>query len=171
LINHLAHHIITIKMCATTASLAGRQLDPAEALAGKASIDAEAVRLRNAGLPGTLAQIRTMILIDRIHQRSPWERLAPDPEPEPDDDRGYGGCDTCRGDCDSTCGDGSDPAAGPGAGQSADQETDADQSQPASPDTESGLPNDPYHDDPYHDDPYGDGQFPDAGGDDDEEEG
>ena len=38
--------------------LSGRELDPAEALAGKASIDAEAVRLRNAGLPGTLAQIR-----------------------------------------------------------------------------------------------------------------
>jgi len=64
------------------ASLAGRELDPAEALAGKASIDAEAVRLRNAGLPGTLAQIRAMILIDRIHQRSPWDRLAP-PPPEP----------------------------------------------------------------------------------------
>jgi len=66
------------------ASLAGRELDPAEALAGKASIDAEAVRLRNAGLPGSLAQIRAMILIDRIHQRSPWDRLAPLPEPEPD---------------------------------------------------------------------------------------
>ena len=66
------------------ASLAGRELDPAEALSGKASIDAEAVRLRNAGLPGTLAQIRAMILMDRIHQRSPWDRLAPLPEPEPD---------------------------------------------------------------------------------------
>jgi hypothetical protein len=71
------------------ASLAGRELDPADALAGKASIDAEAVRLRNAGLPGTLAQIRAMILMDRIHQRSPWDRLAPpptEPEPEPDAD-------------------------------------------------------------------------------------
>ena len=69
------------------ASLAGRELDPAEALAGKASIDAEAVRLRNAGLPGTLAQIRAAVLLDRIHQRSPWDRLAPPPaEPEPDDD-------------------------------------------------------------------------------------
>ena len=67
------------------ASLAGRELDPAEALAGKASIDAEAVRLRNAGLPGTLAQIRAMILMDRIHQRSPWDRLAP-PPPEPETD-------------------------------------------------------------------------------------
>jgi hypothetical protein len=70
------------------ACLAGRELDPADALAGKASIDAEAVRLRNAGLPGTLAQIRALILMDRIHQRSPWDRLAPLPEqpPEPDAD-------------------------------------------------------------------------------------
>ena len=69
------------------ASLAGRELDPAEALAGKASIDAEAVRLRNAGLPGTLAQIRAQILMDRIHQRSPWDRLAP-PPPDPGPDGG-----------------------------------------------------------------------------------
>ncbi len=67
--------------------LSGRELDPAEAMAGKASIDAEAVRLRNAGLPGTLAQIRAAVLLDRIAQRSPWDRLAPPPtEPEPDDD-------------------------------------------------------------------------------------
>jgi Domain of unknown function (DUF222) len=66
------------------ASLAGRELDPADALAGKASIDAEAVRLRKAGLPGTLGQIRALILMDRIHQRSSWDRLAPRPEPEPE---------------------------------------------------------------------------------------
>ena len=76
------------------ACLAGRELDPAEALAGKASIDAEAVRLRNAGLPGTLAQIRAAVLLDRIAQRSPWDRLAPPPaEPEPDDDDGDPGDD------------------------------------------------------------------------------
>jgi hypothetical protein len=71
------------------ACLSGRELDPADALAGKASIDAEAVRLRNAGLPGTLAQIRAAVLLDRIAQRSPWDRLAPPPaEPQPDaDDR------------------------------------------------------------------------------------
>ena len=68
------------------ACLSGRELDPAEALAGKASIDAEAVRLRNAGLPGSLAQIRAAVLLDRIAQRSPWDRLAPPPaEPQPDD--------------------------------------------------------------------------------------
>ena len=71
------------------ACLAGRELDPAEAIAGKASIDAEAVRLRNAGLPGTLAQIRAAVLLDRIHQRSPWDRLAPPPpEPEPEPEPG-----------------------------------------------------------------------------------
>jgi hypothetical protein len=89
------------------ASLAGRELDPAEALAGKASIDAEAVRLRNAGLPGTLAQIRAMILMDRIHQRSPWDRLAPPPpEPEPDADVPPG--DDPGPDCDSDCDSDSD---------------------------------------------------------------
>ena len=87
------------------ASLAGRELDPAEALAGKASIDAEAVRLRNAGLAGTLAQIRAMILMDRIHQRSPWDRLAPPPaEPEPDDDGEPGDGPLRRRDCDGTTG-------------------------------------------------------------------
>src|SRR6202044_600456 len=109
------------------ASLAGRELDPAEALAGKASIDADAVRLRNAGLPGTLAQIRAAILMDRIHQRSPWDRLAPLLESGPS-----AACDgNCDGsDCDGTCGDSCDPAASP----------DADQSQSADPDTEAGLP-------------------------------
>jgi hypothetical protein len=66
------------------ASLAGRELDPAEALTGKASIDAEAARLRNAGLPGTLGQIRAMILMDRIHQRSSWDRLGGQPTQEPE---------------------------------------------------------------------------------------
>jgi hypothetical protein len=72
------------------ASLAGRELDPADALTGKASIDAEAVRLRKAGMAGTLEQIRAMILMDRIHQRSSWDRLATEPEPElePDPDPG-----------------------------------------------------------------------------------
>jgi len=66
------------------ASLAGRELDPADALTGKASIDAEAVRLRKAGMAGTLDQIRAMILMDCIHQRSSWDRLATQPEPDPD---------------------------------------------------------------------------------------
>src|ERR1700722_8639333 len=64
------------------ACLSRRELGPAEALAGKASIDAEAVRLRNAGLPGSLAQIRAAVLLDRIAQCSPCDRLAlPPPAP------------------------------------------------------------------------------------------
>jgi Domain of unknown function (DUF222) len=106
------------------ASLAGRELDPAEAMTGKASIDAEAVRLRNAGLPGTLGQLRAMILMDRIHQRSPWDRLAPPPpEPAPDgdgepgDDHGSGysacGCGTgCAGTCGGSPGTPGDADAG-----------------------------------------------------------
>ena len=128
------------------ACLSGRELDPAEALAGKASIDAEAVRLRNAGLPGTLAQIRAIILLDRIHQRSPWDRLAPPPtEPQPEPD----------GTCGDACGDTSDPAASPDASADTARPTDADRSQPADPD------------DP---DPYDGGQFPGVGEDDEDEE-
>jgi Domain of unknown function (DUF222) len=149
------------------ASLAGRELDPAEALAGKASIDAEAVRLRNAGLPGTLAQIRAAVLMDRIHQRSPWDRLAPPPaEPQPEPDAG---CDGTCGDCDGSgcggaCGDSSDPAASP------DASADADRSQPADPAPEAGLPDDPCDGDPDYLDPYDDGQFPGAGEDDEDAE-
>jgi Domain of unknown function (DUF222) len=106
------------------ASLAGRQLDPAEAMTGKASIDAEAVRLRNAGLPGTLGQIRAMILMDRIHQRSPWDRLAPPPpEPEPDGD-GEPGDDPCH---DGPHGDGDGWPGCPGRDDdAADDDTDDD---------------------------------------------
>jgi Domain of unknown function (DUF222) len=173
------------------ASLAGRELDPAEAMAGKASIDADAVRLRNAGLPGTLAQIRAVILMDRIHQRSPWDRLAPPPtEPQPEPDGNCdGGCDDRDGiGCDGACGDGRDPAASPDASQPSGRETDADRSQPADPevgppddplhddpdhhdpDPDDPYDGDPYRDDPYDDDPYQDGQFPDADESDDEEE-
>ena len=126
------------------ASLAGRELDPAEALAGKASIDAEAVRLRNAGLSGTLGQIRAMILMDRIHQRSSWDRLAAQPEPGPDEDRSPDpGGDSC------------DPGASPDAGH------------PAGPGTEAGHPAGPPRDDSHHD-PYRDGRFPDGEGDEDD---
>jgi hypothetical protein len=153
------------------ACLSGRELDPAEATAGKASMDAEAVRLRNAGLPGTLAQIRAAVLMDRIHQRSPWDRLAPPPtEPQPEPDAS---CDGTCGDCDcgcdgsgcgGACGDSSDPAESP------DASADADRSQPADPDPEAGLPDYPRDGDPDYLDPYDDGQFPGAGEDDEDED-
>jgi Domain of unknown function (DUF222) len=109
------------------ASLAGRELDPADALTGKASIDAEARRLRQAGLAGTLDQIRAMILLDRIHQRSSWDRLAePDPDPDPglgpDPEPGPGG----------THGDGQFPDAGGDDGSDDDNDggEDADEGHP-----------------------------------------
>ena len=126
------------------ASLAGRELDPAEALTGKASIDAEAVRLRNAGLPGTLGQIRAMILMDRIHQRSSWDRLAPQPEPEPEPSQDR------------------DPAPSPEAGHPADPETEA--GHPA------GPPHDPYRDGQFPGD-EDDEDEDDADVNDDEDEG
>jgi hypothetical protein len=104
------------------ASLGGRELDPAEALSGKASIDAEAVRLRNAGLAGTLDQIRAMILMDRIHQRSTWDRLAPPPpEPDPDGDEDV---DSGPGDYDGA--PGHDGPYGDGGGQPGDAHGDGD---------------------------------------------
>jgi hypothetical protein len=60
-----------------------------------------------------------MILIDRIHQRSPWDRLAARSEPEPSEDR--------------------DPAPSPDTGHPADAETEVDH--PADPPR-----NDPRHD-------------------------
>jgi hypothetical protein len=130
------------------ASLAGRELDPAEALAGKASIDAEAVRLRNAGMPGSLAQIRAMILIDRIHQRSPWDRLAPPPpEPEPDADAdadadGTPGEDPCP---DGPYGDGSgdgdlDFAPDLGEGDDPDDTGDNDEEDELAEEEDEGRP-------------------------------
>jgi hypothetical protein len=68
-----------------------------------------------------------MILMDRIHQRSPWDRLAPPPEPEPDgdgdgehgDDHG-GGYGACGGgtECGGAHGDGPATPGNPDAGDS-----------------------------------------------------
>ena len=124
------------------ACLAGRELDPAEALAGKASIDAEAVRLRNAGLGGTLAQIRAMILMDRIHQRSPWDRLGA-PLAEPGENQTTTPAATAA-----------TSATGRAAtGRAVTAATRARARTRASPPTRApgGLPDDPDHDDPYRD--------------------
>ncbi|MGH3166075.1 MAG: DUF222 domain-containing protein [Trebonia sp.] len=51
------------------ASLAGRELDPAEVLALMSDIKAEALRLREAGMTGTLEQIMTTVYIDRLARR------------------------------------------------------------------------------------------------------
>jgi len=51
------------------ASLSGRELDPADVLALTSDIKAEALRLRDAGLTGTLDEIMTTIYLDRLARR------------------------------------------------------------------------------------------------------
>jgi Domain of unknown function (DUF222) len=68
------------------ASVAGRELDVADALASKANIHIVALRLRRAGLEGTLDRLRTMVYNDLLQGHNPFDRLAPIPE-APDDDQ------------------------------------------------------------------------------------
>jgi hypothetical protein len=60
------------------ASLAGRELDTAQALASKAYIDAVAVKLRNyGGLEGSLSSIRARVLIELTQGRDPLDLIKP----------------------------------------------------------------------------------------------
>jgi hypothetical protein len=73
------------------ASVAGRELDIADALASKANIHATALRLRRAGLAGSLDHLRAGVFNDLLQGRDPFDRLAPVPEAPaahdaPDDD-------------------------------------------------------------------------------------
>jgi hypothetical protein len=58
------------------ASVAGREMDTADALAAKAHIHALALRLRRAGLPGTLDQLRLLVFSDLTAGRDPLNRLT-----------------------------------------------------------------------------------------------
>ena len=62
------------------ASVAGRELDVADALASKANIHAIALRLRRAGLTGSLDHLRATVFNDLLQGRNPFDRLAPVPE-------------------------------------------------------------------------------------------
>ena len=62
------------------ASVAGRELDVADALASKANIHAIALRLRRAGLTGSLDHLRATVFNDLLQGRNPFDRLAPIPE-------------------------------------------------------------------------------------------
>jgi hypothetical protein len=62
------------------ASVAGRELDVADALASKANLHAIALRLRRAGLEGSLDHLRTGVFNDLLQGRNPFDRLAPVPE-------------------------------------------------------------------------------------------
>jgi hypothetical protein len=66
------------------ASVAGREMDTGDALASKAHIHALALRLRRAGMPGTLDQLRLLVFADLSAGRNPLDRLTlPDTEAEP----------------------------------------------------------------------------------------
>jgi hypothetical protein len=86
------------------AALSGRELDTADVIASKAHIDAIAAKLRDAGLDGTLGQLRALAFTDLTQGRNPLDRIKPpearDPSnastapaanaDEPDDDFGSG---------------------------------------------------------------------------------
>jgi hypothetical protein len=76
------------------ASVAGRELDTADALASKANIHAVALRLRRAGIDGALDHLRVTVFNDLLQGRNPLDRLAPIPEAPADeqapaDDQGF----------------------------------------------------------------------------------
>jgi uncharacterized protein DUF222 len=58
------------------AALAGREMDPADALAAGAYYDALARALRKGGIPGTLRKLRHLAFTDRNTGRDPLDRIA-----------------------------------------------------------------------------------------------
>src|SRR5450756_1026582 len=61
------------------ASLAGRELPTADAMASKSYLDAVAARLRAAGTGGTLDHLRALALTELTQGRDPLSSLTPDP--------------------------------------------------------------------------------------------
>jgi hypothetical protein len=57
------------------ASLSGREMDTAVAMASKAYIDAIAVKLRSGGLAGSLGALRVLAMADLTQGRDPLDRL------------------------------------------------------------------------------------------------
>ena len=62
------------------ASVAGREMDTVDALAAKAHIHTLALRLRRAGIPGTLDQLRLLVFSDLTSGRDPLSRLLLPPD-------------------------------------------------------------------------------------------
>jgi Domain of unknown function (DUF222) len=74
------------------ASVAGRELDIADALASKAHIHAIALRMRRAGITGSLDHLRVTAFNDLLQGRNPYDRLAPIPEaPAADEEDAFAG--------------------------------------------------------------------------------
>ena len=59
------------------ACLSGRELDTADVIAAKAHIDAIALKLRDAGIDGTLGRLRALALTDLTQGRNPLDRINP----------------------------------------------------------------------------------------------
>ena len=57
-------------------SFGGRELAVEDALGAKTRIDADAAALRNAGLEGSLRELRVLAYLDRINGRDPLERAV-----------------------------------------------------------------------------------------------
>jgi hypothetical protein len=58
------------------ATVAGREMDTGDALASKAYVHGLALRLRRAGLPGSLDQLRLAVFADLTSGRDPLDRLT-----------------------------------------------------------------------------------------------
>jgi len=67
------------------ATVAGREMDTGDALAAKAHIHALALRLRRAGMPGTLDQLRLLAFADLTAGRNPLDRPGPADATDPTD--------------------------------------------------------------------------------------
>jgi hypothetical protein len=145
------------------AFLAGRELPVEDALAAKAGIWAEAVRLRNAGLALPLREIRTIVFLDRLCGLDPWDRLNPphDPPAGYDDDPGPG--DPGPDDPSEPGGPGDDGDDFPGDDGSGDGEHDDDGRDDAR-QNDDGFPGNRFPDDGYDADE-------DEGDEDDDEDG
>jgi hypothetical protein len=63
------------------ASIAGRELPTADAMASKSYLDAVAARLRVAGVDGTLDHLRALALTELTQGRDPLRSLTTDPTP------------------------------------------------------------------------------------------
>ena len=68
----------------------GRELGVEEALAAKAAVDADAVALRNAGVEGSLQNLRVMAFLDRLRGSNPLDRITARASREPGGQSGGG---------------------------------------------------------------------------------
>jgi hypothetical protein len=151
------------------ASVAGRELDTATALACKANIDAIAVRLRNHGhLDGTLSSIKALVLTELLQSRDPIGLIHPGPsrqsrpaaaDPAEDGRLGSRGPEhpdypCCPDDPDDPGPDDSDSPDGPRyVGPAGRPAWDADEADRDADEAENARYDDPDTDDPDTDDP------------------